>query len=171
MQSIDIIVKNINNLFHESRMTQQEFGERVGLKQSAISRLLKGSFDNPQLATLEAIAKAFGKTTAWLLTDHSENDMSGPASQVVKLIKKMSSKLDALEGQVAELKESKDSLSQSLIEDKPILVHGDRDDTRAELLRFLEIASDGDVHAIMDIVRGLIGQIGDNSKTSTPSKG
>lgn len=76
IEPIDIVVKNINHLFRGSGLSQEEFGEKVGLKQSAVSRLLKGEFDNPQFETLVSIAKAFNKSPDWLLTDHSRPVMS-----------------------------------------------------------------------------------------------
>lgn len=134
-KAIDLIVKNINELFKQSGMTQQEFGVAVGLQQATVSRLLKGEFENLQLETIENIAKAFNKPASWLMLDHTQEHPSN-IDEMLRTILKRTEKLETLP-------------RDSLIKDSPISTGND---DRDWLLTFVLNAQDVDVKVIRTIV-------------------
>lgn len=82
----ELLAENVGQLLHESGLSQVDFGEKVGLSQPAVSRVLKGKMDNPTLQSLEALAKPFGRTVIWLLTDHKIPGSSRAVPDVSALI-------------------------------------------------------------------------------------
>ena len=55
-------IKEIRKHFH---LTQEEFGARIGLVKSAVSRIESGT-NNPQEQTIRLICREFGVSEAWL---------------------------------------------------------------------------------------------------------
>lgn len=60
LEPIYAITREIINLRIENGLTQKELAEKIGTKQSAISRLENGSY-NPSLEFLTRVAHALGK--------------------------------------------------------------------------------------------------------------
>lgn len=61
------VSENIRDLLTRHGMTQEDFADITGLKQSAISRLITSSKANPTVKTLQSIADAFGIDVSELL--------------------------------------------------------------------------------------------------------
>jgi transcriptional regulator with XRE-family HTH domain len=92
----DIIAENLRKLVNESGLNQTDFGKKVGLDQSVISKLLKKKFKNPTIDTLLSIVGPFKKDLNWIITDHSIS-LKHPEKLLEAVNKKLSFQNDLIE--------------------------------------------------------------------------
>lgn len=75
-----VLIKALRAHFH---MTQVDLASMSGVSLATISKIESGEFDNPQLETLNAIARTFNISTAQLLfTETPEPSNFGLAAQL-----------------------------------------------------------------------------------------
>lgn len=72
-KSYAILIENVKELLRERGWTQEKLGDEAGLRQEAISYLLRGK-NIPTLETVDKLSAAFNVSTVELLTDGALSD-------------------------------------------------------------------------------------------------
>jgi len=72
MQTMQYLSKNLKHLRSLHGISQRELADRIGVSHPRISEI-ESAHANPTLATLQAIADAFGITVSTLLRDQEKN--------------------------------------------------------------------------------------------------
>lgn len=73
-----ILAANIRQARVEAQLTQRQVAERLGTESSLVSKWERGEH-RPTDTNLEALAFLFGRTMAWLFTDHTTPAPTGEA--------------------------------------------------------------------------------------------
>ena len=77
------IGERIKELRTKKRMSQDEFGEKIGLQKSAISRIERGE-NNPTEQTILSICREFGVNETWLRTGEGEPFKPVPLNEEIR---------------------------------------------------------------------------------------
>lgn len=98
--------ERIRELRTRSGMTQEQLGEKLGLKKSAIAKYENGRVENLKRETIEKLSQIFGVTPSYLLgiEDNDSNyiQIETPANEVVDNIRILARKSKTLSPKDAE---------------------------------------------------------------------
>lgn len=82
------LAERIKELRKNHHLTQEEFGERVGVQKSGVCKWEKGKVDNISRVTIERICEAFNVTPQWLL------GMEEPSRTITEQVAEMLDRLN-----------------------------------------------------------------------------
>jgi transcriptional regulator with XRE-family HTH domain len=78
-------LREVNNI------SQTEFAEKIGIKQSSLSSIEKGT-TNPSIDTVIATSNVFGVTTDWILLGDGPNGSTAKENHLLTLFQQLSEK-------------------------------------------------------------------------------
>jgi transcriptional regulator with XRE-family HTH domain len=82
---MESIGKRVGRLRRQRKLSQIELANRVGVRQSFISKLEAGEQTNPGAVALKGLAKALGCTTDYLVGMHEDDESEQLPTAVVSI--------------------------------------------------------------------------------------